>query len=250
MDDQLFKRVVVEFFGVFALCFMGIGAIVMTGGTGGTVDLVAVALAHGLAIGLMVMAAGHISGGHFNPAVTIGMIATRRIEPATGGFYIVAQALGALAGTLAVLATFPEAMRDLVNLGVPAVGGGYSTGNALVAEIIATFFLMFVIYGVAVDQRSAKAVGGLAIGLAITMDIFATGAISGAAMNPARWFGPAIIGGHWDDFWIWIVGPIVGAVAAAYLFNDVLMAGEGLTEEALEEPDARDRARSTRRSRT
>jgi aquaporin Z len=249
LDNQLFKRVVVEFIGVFALCFMGIGAIVMTAGTGGTVDLVAVGLAHGLAIGLMIMAAGHISGGHFNPAVTIGMIATRRIEPATGGFYIVSQLLGALAGTLGILATFPESMRDVVNLGVPAVGGGYSTGNALVAEIITTFFLMMVIYGVAVDQRSAKTVGGLAIGLTITMDIFATGAISGAAMNPARWFGPAIIGGNWDDFWIWIVGPIVGAIAAAYLFNDVLLADEGLTEEAQEDPDARDRARSTRRTR-
>ena len=114
------------------------------------------------------------------------------------------------------------------------------------AEIVTTFFLVFVIFGVAVDQRSAKAVGGLAIGLTISMDIFATGAISGAAMNPARWFGPAIVDGHWDDFWIWIVGPIVGAVVAAYLFNDVLMAGEGLSEEAREDTDPSDRARSTR----
>jgi aquaporin Z len=242
LDEQLFKRVVVEFIGPFALCFIGIGAIVMTGGA----DLVAIAFAHGLAIGLLIMAAGHVSGGHFNPAVTIGMIATRRIEPAVGGMYIVSQMLGAVAGTVAILATFPESARDAVNLGVPAVGIGYTSGNALMAEIVTTFFLVFVIFGAAVDQRSAKAVGGLAIGLAITMDIFATGAISGAAMNPARWLGPAIIGGHWDDFWIWIVGPVVGAVAAAYLFNDVLLAGAGLESEAATDADASDRARSTR----
>ena len=226
MDAQLFKKVVVEFIGTFALCFMGIGAIVMTGGD----NLVAIAFAHGLAIGLMVMAAGHISGGFFNPAVTIGMLITRRIESFAAGAYIIAQLAGALAGTLFILATFPESMRDAVNLGVPAVGAGFSSGNALVAEIVTTFFLIFVIFGVAVDQRSAKAVGGLAIGLTIAMDIFATGAISGAAMNPARWFGPALVGGHWSDFWIWIVGPIVGSSVAALIFNDVLMFGEGLDD--------------------
>jgi MIP family channel proteins len=227
MDGQLLKKAIVEFIGTFSLLFMGIGAIVMTGGE----NLVAIAFAHGLAIGLLIMAAGHISGGFFNPAVTIGMLVTRRISGYNAGVYIVAQLLGAVAGTLFILAAFPESMRDAVNLGVPAVGTGYTTGNALIAEIVTTFFLIFVIFGVAVDQRSAKAVGGLAIGLTITMDIFATGAISGAAMNPARWFGPAIVGGHWDDFWIWIIGPIVGAVVAALVFNDVLLAGEGLEDE-------------------
>lgn len=224
MDDQLFKRVLVEAIGVFTLCFAGIGAITMTGGD----NLVAIALAHGLAIGLMVMAAGHISGGYFNPAVTLAMMVTRRIEPNVGGIYIVAQLLGAVAGTLVILATFPDSMRDAVNLGVPAVGFSYSATNALIAEIVATFFLLFVIYGVAVDQRSAKGVGGLVIGLTITMDIFATGAISGAAMNPARWFGPALVGGHWADFWVWIVGPIAGALIAAMLFSDVILSGIGL----------------------
>jgi MIP family channel proteins len=227
MDGQLLKKAIVEFIGTFALLFMGIGSVVMTSGT----NLVAIAFAHGLGIGLLIMAAGHISGGFFNPAVTLGMLVTRRIEPYNAVVYIIAQMLAAVAGTLFVLAAFPQSMRDAVNLGVPAVGAGYSTGNALIAEIVTTFFLIFVIFGVAVDQRSAKAIGGLAIGLTITMGIFATGAISGAAMNPARWFGPAIVGGHWDDFWVWIVGPIVGGVVAALVFNDVLLVGEGLEEE-------------------
>jgi aquaporin TIP len=227
MDEQLVKKAIVEFVGTFALCFMGIGAIVMTDGQ----NLVAIALAHGLAIGLLIMAAGHISGGFFNPAVTIGMLVTRRISGYNAGTYIIAQLLGAVAATLFILAAFPESMRDAVKLGVPVVGTGYSTGNALIAEIVATFFLLFVIFGVAVDQRSAKAVGGLAIGLSISMGIFATGSISGAALNPARWFGPALVGGHWDDFWIWIIGPIVGAVVGALIFNDVLLIGEGLEDE-------------------
>ena len=224
MDAQLTKKAIVEFLGTFALLFIGIGSIVMTENT----NLVAIALAHGLAIGLLIMAAGHISGGFFNPAVTIGMWITHRIDGYGAIVYIGAQLLGALAGTLFILATFPEAARNAVGLGIPAVGIGYSSSNALVAEIVATFFLMFVIFGVAVDQRSAKGAGGLAIGLSISMGIFATGAISGAALNPARWLGPAIVDGNWDDFWIWIVGPIVGAVVAALIFNDVLLAGEEL----------------------
>lgn len=226
MDEQLLKKVIAEFVGTFALCFAGIAAIVMTGGS----NLVAIALAHGLAIGLMVMAAGHISGGFFNPAVTAGMLITRRIDPYSAAMYIGAQVLGAISGTLFILATFPDTMRDAVNLGVPAVGPGFSTGNALVAEIVATFMLLFVIFGVAVDQRSAKGVGGLVIGLTISMAIFAVGSVSGAALNPARWFAPALIGGHWGDFWIWIVGPVAGSCVAALIFNDVLMFGEGLED--------------------
>jgi aquaporin Z len=224
MDARLTKKAIVEFIGTFALLFMGVGSIVMTENS----NLIAISLAHGLAIGLPIMAAGHISGGFFNPAVTIGMWVTRRIDTYGAIVYIGAQLLGALAGTLFVLAAFPETARDAVNLGIPVVGAGYTSSNALVAEIVATFFLMFVIYGVAVDQRSAKGAGGLAIGLSISMGIFATGAISGAALNPARWFGPAIVDGNLDDFWIWIIGPIVGAVVAALIFNDVLLAGEEL----------------------
>lgn len=224
MDAQLTKKAIVEFIGTFALLFMGVGSIVMTENG----NLVAISLAHGLAIGLLVMAAGHISGGFFNPAVTLGMLVTRRIDLYGAIVYIGAQLLGALAGTLFILATFPEAARNAVKLGVPAVGAGYSASNALVAEIVGTFFLLFVIFGVAVDQRSAKGAGGLAIGLSISMTIFATGAISGAALNPARWFGPALVGGYWSDAWLWIVGPIVGAIVGALIFNDVLLVGEGL----------------------
>ena len=229
MDNREWaKLLIVEFLGPFALCFMGIGAVIQTQGG----DLVAVALAHGLGIGLMVAAAGHISGGVFNPALTVGLWAARRMDQQRAILYIVAQCLGALAACGCLTLVYRDLDRNAVNLGLPAIGHAVrdpsfslSAGNALVMEVILTFFLMFVVFGVALDNRTGgRAVAALAIGLTITMDILAGGAVSGAAMNPARWFGPAVVQGDFSDFWIWIVGPVVGAVAAAVLYNDVLLA--------------------------
>ena len=222
------KLVIVEFLGPFALVFMGVGAVIQTQGG----DLVAIALAHGLGIGLTIAAVGHISGGVFNPALAVGLWAARRLDQTRALVYVVAECLGALAAAGCLALLYDDADRDAVNLGVPAVGHGIldpavelGAGVALAMEIILTFFLMFVVFGVAIDNRTGgRAIAALAIGLTITMDIFAGGAVSGAAMNPARWFGPAVVQGDFADFWIWIVGPIVGAVAAALLYNDVLLA--------------------------
>jgi len=224
MSDQLIRRAVAEFIGVFALCFMGIGSILLTG------NIVAIAFAHGLAIGLCVLAVGHISGGHFNPAITAAMLATGRISPKGAGVYVVAQLLGAVAATVVLLAAIPGSLRDGTGLGIPAVGPGFSTGNALVAEIVATFFLVFVVFGTAVDKRSEKAMAGLAIGLSITMGVLGTGPISGAALNPARWFGPAIVDTNLSNFWIWIVGPVIGALLAGYLWNGLLLREDSETD--------------------
>lgn len=217
----MLKNLVVEFLGAFALCFMGIGAIILTQNS----NIVAIALAHGLAFGLMVLAAGHISGGHFNPAITTAMLVTRRIDPRTAALYIVAQLAGATAAAGVLTATYRDVERNAVNLGLPAVGKNLSSGNALVMEIVLTFFLVFVVFGTAVDNRTPKIISGLAIGLTITMGILAGGAVSGAAMNPSRWFGPAIVQGDFTDFWIWIVGPVVGGVLAGVLYNDILLGG-------------------------
>jgi aquaporin TIP len=224
-------NLVVEFIGVFTLVFAGAGAIIATKGE----NLVAISLAHGLAIGLMVAAAGHVSGGVFNPAIALALMATGKVPPVRGALFIVAELLGGIVGALALKGVYPAVAVDAVKLGTPLPGAGFTVGQALLAEVVLTFFLMFVIFGVAVDKRGPATIAGLAIGLTITMDIFAGGAVSGAAMNPARSFGPALVQGVWQDAWIYWVGPIVGALLAAVLYNYLLL-DQGPAKEAVDLP--------------
>src|SRR5712691_7906756 len=160
VEQNWLKNSVVEFVGTFALIFVGAGSIIATGGQ----NLVAIALAHGLAIGLMVAAAGHISGGVYNPSLTVGLMVTRRIGVGRGVYYIVAQLVGATVAALALKVLFAPAAAAAVNLGTPAVGTGVGAGAAVLAEAIMTFFLMYSVFGVAIDQRGAKAIAGLVIG--------------------------------------------------------------------------------------
>jgi MIP family channel proteins len=211
------RRGIAELIGTFTLIFVGMGSIMFASS-----GILGVALAHGLAIAIMASAVGHISGGHFNPAVTLSMLVTRRIEIAEAVRYWVSQLAGGVAAALILLAIYP----DTGSLGSPAVGGPFSTGNALVAEIVGTFFLVFVIYAVAVDKRGAFSIlAGLPIGLTISIGVLAVGVVSGAAFNPARWLGPALVSGTWDNFWIWILGPAVGAVLAALVYDRMLLQG-------------------------
>lgn len=208
-----------EFIGTFALIFMGAGAIIQTQGQ----NLVAIALAHGLAIGLLVAAGGHISGGVYNPALAVGLMAAGKLPYGRGALFIVVQLLGGAAAAAVLKAALPAAMVDAVKLGTPLPGPGIGAGQAFVVEGILTFFLMFVVFGVAVDKRGPATIAGLVIGLTITMDIFMGGNITGAAMNPARWFGPALVQGEWTAAWVYIVGPILGAVVAALLYTFVML---------------------------
>lgn len=224
---------IVEGIGTFTLIFVGAGAIIQTAGT----NLVAIALAHGLAIGLMVAAAGHISGGAYNPAVTLGLAIAGKLRPDKAVAYVVAQLIGAVVAALMLKAVFPSELVDAVALGTPAVGAGFSAGNALLAELITTFFFLYIIFGVAVDRRGPVLIAPLVIGLAIAMDIFAIGGVSGAAMNPARWFGPALVQGEWSDWWVWIVGPLVGGALAAALYYYVYMQGHEVSPRQTPEPD-------------
>ncbi len=216
------RPLLVEAIGPLALVFMGAGAIIATGGK----DLVAIALAHGLAIGLMVASAGHISGGVYNPALTVGLVLGQKLAPVKGAAYIVAQLAGATVGAVLLTIVFPEAARDAVKLGTPLLGEGISTGRGLLFEIVMTFFLMYAVYGTAVDPRGPKAIAPLVIGLIITMDIFAGGAATGAAMNPSRAFGPALVNGTWTDHWVYWVGPIIGAVIATGVYVYILLKPE------------------------
>jgi aquaporin TIP len=216
MERDWYHNTLVEVIGTFALIFIGAGAIVATGGN----NLVATALAYGLAIAVMVGAVGHISGGVYNPALVCGLLAARRMAIPRGAYYIVAQLLGATLAALALKAIFPADAVNAVGLGTPQIGAGYSVGAGVLIEVIMTFFLMYAVFGVAIDLRGARAIAGLIIGLTITADIFVGGGVSGAAMNPARWFGPAVVQGTFIDWWVWWVGPIVGAIIAALVWNE------------------------------
>jgi len=219
---------VAEFIGTFALTFMGAGAIIMTGGK----DLVAIAFAHGLAIGLMVAASGHLSGGLFNPAVAIGLAIGRVIRVERAVAFIVVEFIGAVCAALVLKAIFTDSMINAVNFGTPSVGPGFTASRAFVSEIVLSFFLMYVIYGVAVDRRGPAVIAGLAIGLTITMDIFANGAVGGAAMNPSRHFGVALIGNHWSDWWIWYTAPFIGMAIAAFVYVYIHLHGTERPEPA------------------
>ena len=210
-----------EFFGTFTLIFIGVGAIAADYATDGALGLTGVALAHGLAIAVMVSATAAVSGGHLNPAVTCGALAAGKIAPRTAAGYVVAQCLGAVVAAFAVKMAVPAVWLDAVGMGTPSVGEGVSVGQALVMEIVLTFFLMFVVYGTAIDARAPK-MAGLFIGLTIVLDIMAGGPVSGAAMNPARHFGPALMGGGLQNAWLYWVGPILGAVAAARVYKSTI----------------------------
>jgi aquaporin Z len=222
---DLARQLIVEFIGTYALMFIGGGAIILTQGSDANAALIAVALAHGLAIGLMVATAGHISGGLYNPALTVGLVVTRRMPGPRGVFYIISQLVGATVAALSLKAIFFASQIDPVHLGAPFVASRYETGAGVFAEAIATFFLMYAVFGTAVDPRGAKSIAGLVIGLVITMDIFAIGGVTGAAMNPARAFGPELVQNFWSTWWVYWVGPIVGAVLAALLYEHVLGPG-------------------------
>jgi aquaporin Z len=221
MRKNWVRNFVVEFVGTFALVFVGAGSVIATGGQ----NLVAIALAHGLAIGLLVAAAGHISGGLYNPSVTVGLMTVRKMPVVRGIYYILAQLLGAVVAAFTLKLLFPAAAVAAVNLGTPTVGPGIGPAAAALAEIIMTFFLMYAVFGVAVDLRGARAIGALVIGLTITMDIFVGGALTGAAMNPARWFGPAVVQGAFDDVWLYWIAPTIGAVIAALLWSELYLPG-------------------------
>ncbi len=210
------RKLAAEAVGAFTLVFIGAGAIIVTGGA----DLVAIALAYGFAIALMVSALGHISGGLFNPALTIGLWATRRLDTVTAVAFIIAQLVGAVVAALAQVLLFPEVMRDAdaANFGVPALNPGVDFIQGVGLEAIATAFLMLAVFGTALDPRGPR-IGGFGIGLIIAMDIFVIFKLTGAAMNPARAFGPALIDNSWDDHLVYWIGPIIGAVIAALIYH-------------------------------
>lgn len=238
MADSV-RKLTCEFIGTFALTFIGAGAILTTTWTGGQPGLVGIAIAHGLALAIAVSATMNISGGHINPAVTIAMITTGRIKPGAGLAYIIAQCLGATVAGYLLLMIFNglgqaaggmtgRAAIDACKLGTPAFNvATVSAWMAVFVEVLLTFLLLFAVFGTAVDQRAPK-IGGFGIGLTVGMDILMGGPITGAAMNPARAIGTLIAGGSatsslWLQHWVYWVGPVVGALLAAFIYDGLIL---------------------------
>src|SRR2546429_9740850 len=211
---EKFRPWLAEFVGTFALIFVGIGAIKTAGH-----DVLGVALAHGLTIAAFVCATLHISGGNFNPAVTFGLLCGGHTTLDQALRYWAAQLLGGFFAALICLGLFG---RDVVVMGTPQLAINLTGVQGIVVEAILTFFLVFVVYGTAVDQRSrGAAVAGFAIGATITLDILFGGPLTGAAMNPARVFGPALASWFWHDHYVYWIGPLIGGSPRRFLFRVV-----------------------------
>ena len=215
------KALLAEFIGTFALVFVGVGAIATNHMLEGGPGLISIALAHGLTFAVMVSATAAISGGHINPAVTFGALITGKIDAVNGIGYIIAQCLGGIVAAALVKVVMPSGAMFLVNMGTPELGTGVTLGMGLLMEIILTFFLVFVVFGTAMDRRAPN-MGGLFIGLTVTLDILIGGPITGAAMNPARHLGPALLGGGMENTWLYWVGPLIGGALAAMIYHHAL----------------------------
>lgn len=226
------RNFIAEFVGTFALVFVGGAAIMMVEQSGGNGGLLAVALAHGIILAVMVSAAMNISGAQFNPAVSIGLVVARRLTPTVAAVHIAAQLTGALAAAWALKATMPAAVFAATQGGGQSIALDVTMTQAIILEAIAAFFLMFVIYGTAVHVEAPR-IGGLAIGLTIAADILAIGPLTGASMNPARSFGPAVASGVYAGQIVYWVGPIIGAIAAALAWEFGILAPARTTKTPL-----------------
>jgi aquaporin Z len=202
------KRYWAEGIATFILVFAGTGAIVINDVSGGVITHPGIALTFGLVVMAMIYAVGDVSGAHINPAVTLGFWAARRLEGRQVPAYILSQCAGAIAASGLIRLLFVE--HDGIGATLPAG----SRGQSFVLEIVLTGILMFVILCVSTGSKEKGVMAGAAVGSVIMFEAMFAGPISGASMNPARSLGPAIVGGNWQHLWIYLLAPVIGAVAA------------------------------------
>jgi len=213
------KAYLAEIVGTFALVFAAAGSVSMDAAAGGKLGLTGMALAYGSATAVALFAFGPTSGGHFNPAVTAGMIVARRIDAVTGVFYVVSQLLGAALAGLFLNAVLHA---DTSHMGVCDLQGvGFRAGTLI--EAVSTFFLVSTFMATAGVRRGPARLGPLAVGLAVVFGVLVTGPVTGAAMNPARAFGPAVASGQWANWFVYWIGPLTGGVTAAILQENIFL---------------------------
>jgi len=222
--SEALRAAIAEFIGTFALCFIGAGAICTNQWSHGAVGLVGIAIAHGAVLSVMISTLGHISGGHFNPAVTVAVLTGRKISPTQAARYILAQLAGAVAAGYLLLAIVPASVWQPVHLGTPALGADVTVLQGIVIETVLTFFLALSVFGTAVDPKgSGNAVAGFGIGTVLVFDILFGGPLTGASMNPARTFGPALASGYWNHHLVYWIGPLLGGLLAGWLYTRVFL---------------------------
>jgi MIP family channel proteins len=223
---------IAELVGTFILVFGGtavaVGAILARPTAGPAYDSLAVALAFGLALAAVVAAVGHVSGAHVNPAVTLGMAATGKFPWQYTPHYVVAQLVGAVLAALATWVTFGGAgARGEAKLAATYPAQGVGDLQAFVVEILITFILVFVVMAVATDERAPAAIAPIAVGFALAVGVFIAGPVSGGSVNPARSLGPMIVAGDLSSVWLYILGPIIGGVLGALLYDRTMAQTEG-----------------------
>jgi len=219
----LSRRLIAEAFGTFSFVFIGAAVVVVNGGFPQSgIGLIGIALAHAIALSVMISATMTISGGHLNPAVTIGLLAARRIGIPSAAAYIVVQLAAACLAAYLVKLLFPSDAVRTSMVGVPVIASSVSLGQAIGLELVLTFFLVSAVFGTAVSADAPR-VAGFGIGLVLLFDILVGGPLTGAAMNPARAFGPAVVAGQWVGHLVYWIGPLAGGLLAALLWEYVLL---------------------------
>jgi aquaporin Z len=218
----LSSRLTAEALGTFGLIFIGCSSVLVNPLPSASYGLLGIALAHALVLAIGITATMNISGGHLNPAVTLGLLAGRRVDIKTAVSYIGAQLVGAAIAALLVKGLLPHSLTAGTTLGAPALAPDVSLGQGIAIEAVLTFFLVSAVYGTAVSPDAPK-VGGFGIGLVLLFDILVGGPLTGAAMNPARAFGPQLVSGRFIAGIVWWIGPILGGLVAGVLWSMVLL---------------------------
>jgi MIP family channel proteins len=229
LEGNLARAVTAEAAGTFVLVLAitsaAVAATLSRPVAGTPYGSLAVPVAGGLALAIGVAGVGPISGAHLNPAVTLGLAASRRFPWAYVPGYVIAQVAGAIAAAAVTWGLYGDQARAIAHLGAPAPAAGVSVGRVLAAEAIVTFVLVLVVVAVATDPRVPRGIAAMAIGAALAVAIVIAGPVSGAGVNPARALGPMILAGQFPDWWAYLAAPVAGGVVAVALYDRFLRAG-------------------------
>jgi aquaporin TIP len=218
------RAALAEFVASFAFVFVGAGSAIVAGPYGS--GLVGVALASGFVLAAMISATAHISGGHVNPAVTVGVWVAGKIGSVRAVVYLLAQVGGGILGALLLRLVLPPAVWRVAGLGTPVLARGIGPGKGILIEALAAFFLVFAFFGTMIDERGPfYRMAGLTLGLVLAFDILVLGPFTGAAANPVRSLGPALVSGIWGDWWVYWMGPLAGGVIGAVLYWSAFLRG-------------------------